>query len=179
MLPAFLVAVWLALISLFVNGQIITATDPNSGQTIVEDITIDPVQGLPTTITISTLAAPVTTTTATTTTPTTTTTTPNNPQGPVGQPAPTTATPGAPTPFTFTTIINGQTVVSIATFTPTNPVTTPVAPTVSGTRWDLSSYLQQYGPTKSVGSASPTVGVDVAVYISIGIFMIFGQLLLS
>ncbi|KAF8740942.1 hypothetical protein AX14_006420 [Amanita brunnescens Koide BX004] len=162
--------VWLALTYL-ACAQTITTTDPNSGQTVVEVVTVDPIQGTPTTSTISTVA-PLVTTATTTTTAALTTTTPGNPQGPVGQPAPTTATAGAPTPFTFTTIINGQTIISTAIFTPTNPATTPVVPTISGTVWGLSSYLQQYGPTVSVGSASAIANVNFVPFIGAQIFMI-------
>ncbi|KAF8326490.1 hypothetical protein F5887DRAFT_948656 [Amanita rubescens] len=158
---------WFA-VSTLVCAQTTTITDPNSGQTVVEVVTTDSILGVPTTSTISILV-PATTPTTTTLT----TTTPNNPQGPVGQPAPTTATAGAPTPFTFTTIIGGQTIVSTAIFTPTNPATTPVVPTMSGTVWALSSYLNQYGPTTAAGSASTTVKVNFAPFISAQIFMIY------
>ncbi|KAF8633219.1 hypothetical protein AX15_001454 [Amanita polypyramis BW_CC] len=163
---------WPALVAFFARAQTITTTDPISGQTVTEVVSTDP-QGALTTLTISTLTTQATTqTTQIPTTTTTTTTPPNNPQGPVGQPAATTAMPGAPTPFTFTTIINGQTVISTAIFTPTNPATTPVVPTMSGTIWDLSSYLQKYGPTTPVGAAKSTSGMGHFIYLSIQIALI-------
>ncbi|KAF8633218.1 hypothetical protein AX15_001454 [Amanita polypyramis BW_CC] len=180
---------WPALVAFFARAQTITTTDPISGQTVTEVVSTDP-QGALTTLTMyaasrfryfaltecicrSTLTTQATTqTTQIPTTTTTTTTPPNNPQGPVGQPAATTAMPGAPTPFTFTTIINGQTVISTAIFTPTNPATTPVVPTMSGTIWDLSSYLQKYGPTTPVGAAKSTSGMGHFIYLSIQIALI-------
>ncbi|KIL67452.1 hypothetical protein M378DRAFT_159271, partial [Amanita muscaria Koide BX008] len=99
-----------------------------------------------------------------TSTSTSTSTTSTTPQaGPVGQPAATTATPGAPTPFTYTTIINGQTVVTTDVFTPTNPASTPVEATMSGTIWNLSSYLSQYGQATSTGAVTMTC-LGVAAY---------------
>ena len=90
-------------------------------------------------------------TTPTSTTPTTPTTLG---QGPVGQPASTTASAGGPTPFIYTTVANGVTEVVTATFTPTNPTTSLVTPTVTGTILDFSSWMSIYGPTQTSSTST-------------------------
>ncbi|PFH53205.1 hypothetical protein AMATHDRAFT_45813 [Amanita thiersii Skay4041] len=143
-------------LTLLAYSQTITTTDDTSGLTLVEVVTIDPALGVPTTLVVSTLGAQGTTgtTTRTTTTPATPTTTIPDIQGPVGQPAPTTATPGGPTPFTYTTIVGGETMVVTDIFTPTNPATVHVIPSGTGTIWALSSWMDQYGPTNPAQAAN-------------------------
>ncbi|KAF8638181.1 hypothetical protein AX17_002378 [Amanita inopinata Kibby_2008] len=150
---------------------------------MVEVVTTDPVLGVPTTNVLTTLMTKATTantpTTMTTTPATTTIPPPDNQQGPVGQPAATTVTPGGPTPFTYTTIINGETVVSTDVFTPTNPATTPVVPSISGTVWDLSSWLHEYGPTTPVGSKSSAVNLKASTLSFVAVYVVSLMYILS
>ena len=95
--------------------------------------------------TTATTTSTTATTTATAKTATTATTTAALQQGPVGQPASTTGTPGGPTPYTYTTVVNGQTTVLTDVFTPTSPSTINVTAGASGTILGYSSWLSIYG----------------------------------
>ncbi|KAJ6594121.1 hypothetical protein B0H19DRAFT_1093907 [Mycena capillaripes] len=160
-------ALFFALVLPFSAAQIVTTTD-DAGETIVENITIDPVLQVPTTIIISTIIPTTVTTTVTTvdpagetvveviigdglgdsTTQTIQTIPPANPnpggQGPVGQPGPTGAA-GLPTPFTYTTTdANGDTIPVVATFTPSFATTVMPSATFQATVLDYSVYTASY-----------------------------------
>ncbi|KAF8958332.1 hypothetical protein BDZ97DRAFT_1842177 [Flammula alnicola] len=150
---------------LLVNAQTLTTTNLN-GVSIVEIVTTDPL-GAPTTqihttptTSVATSASQSSSTTATqstsstTTTATAATTTPQGQQGPVGQPAASSGTPGAPTPYAYTTVIGGVTTVIQDTFTPTSPATVSVAVTGSGTILDFSSWASIYGSPTAVAASS-------------------------
>ncbi|EJD07092.1 uncharacterized protein FOMMEDRAFT_165709 [Fomitiporia mediterranea MF3/22] len=125
----------LCLSAVLVRAQTQTLVDA-AGQTIVEVITLDPVQGLPTTQTLQTLQGGAAQQT-------TTTTQPLN-QGPVGQPAATTA---LVTTYVYTTTdALGDPTVILDTFTPTS-VTGTVTPsqTFTGTILNYSSWLNIVG----------------------------------
>ncbi|KAI0636144.1 hypothetical protein C8Q77DRAFT_1101843 [Trametes polyzona] len=153
MRPFAFAATLLAFCARSARAQTLTTTDA-LGQTIVEAITIDPLQGLPTTQTLQTLAPAATTTT----TPTTTTTLPDGQQGPVGQPAPTTAAAG-PTIYTYTTTdAGGDTIAVVDTFTPTFLTTSTWAGAPPGTVLDYSSWRSMVGTNTvapETGAASP------------------------
>ncbi|KAJ7045733.1 hypothetical protein C8F04DRAFT_1065976 [Mycena alexandri] len=163
-------SLFLALVLPFAAAQTVTTTDL-AGETIIENITLDP-NGLPTTVILQTLAgdaaaAGAATTTITTTDPagetvvevitgdgagdsvTNTIQTiaaavdPAGP-GPVGQPGPTGAA-GLPTPFTYTTTdANGNTVPVVATFTPSVATAVPVSATFQATVLGYSEYTASY-----------------------------------
>ncbi|KAJ7188025.1 hypothetical protein C8R46DRAFT_7167 [Mycena filopes] len=155
----------------FAAAQTVTTTDA-AGETIVENITIDP-NGIPTTVILQTIppvggaagAGDAVTTTITTTDPAgetvvevitgdgegdsvtntiqTIVAVDQNP-GPVGQPGPTGAA-GAPTPFTYTTTnAAGETIPVVATFTPSVATTNPVSATFQATVMDYSAYTASY-----------------------------------
>ncbi|KAG6829354.1 hypothetical protein H0H92_004720 [Tricholoma furcatifolium] len=171
--------VFLAVLAAFANAQTLTTTDL-FGNTIVEVVTTNAL-GNAVTSTLETLApvaattqvnAATTTSTSTplaiaTTTSTTTstastataattatTTAQQGEQGPVGQPASTSFSPGGPTPYTYTTIIGGVTEVLTDVFTPTNPATVSTNIGSSGTIWAYSSWLAEFGPTSSASAGA-------------------------
>ncbi|KZS92339.1 hypothetical protein SISNIDRAFT_550372 [Sistotremastrum niveocremeum HHB9708] len=132
-------------------AQTATVVDAD-GETVVEVQTIDPLQGLPTTIILQTLTG--TTTTATSLT------TPDpgqEQQGPVGV-APTTTNfgPAPPTTYKYTTTnALGESTVIHDTFTPVPYVATSTVTPSSGTVWDLSDYQSSFGtsvPTSRLSS---------------------------
>ncbi|KAF9000739.1 hypothetical protein BDQ17DRAFT_1543139 [Cyathus striatus] len=141
---------FLFLFSVVYAQTTITAVDAQ-GETVIGVVTVDPNAGVTMTTIISTVAA--------TTSSATTTTTPIDQQGPVGQPAPTTGTPGAPTPYVYTTLVNGVLTEVTDTFTPTDISTTPVQPTVTGTILDYNSWLSIYGQQTggATSGARPTI----------------------
>lgn len=119
-------------------SQTFTITN-NTGETIVQVISTDPVNSNFLTTTIRTFASPTTSSHGTASVP-------NDPhQGPVGQPAPT-QNPDLLTPYTYTTVINGITTRIADIFTPTFPATTRL-PDISdlGTIMEYSSWLEIYG----------------------------------
>jgi len=122
-----------ALLSYYARAQTVTTTDI-SGHSVVEIITVNPVNGVLTTQTIQTL--------------TPTTTTPDVQAGPVGQPATNTGT--GLTIYTYTTTdVDGATTAIVATFIPTFPASqSPSAPS-SGTILNYSQYLSIYGTNTS------------------------------
>ncbi|KAI0749950.1 hypothetical protein C8Q80DRAFT_1218954 [Daedaleopsis nitida] len=138
MRPSAFAAAVLALCgALSARAQTITTTDA-LGQTVVEEITIDPLQGLPTTNILETLTAPTTATTPAQD---------QGQQGPVGAPPGTTAAVGGATPYTYTTTdANGDTIAVVATFTPTFTATgTPQGDPPVGTVLNFSSWKQSVG----------------------------------
>ncbi|TCD65558.1 hypothetical protein EIP91_002522 [Steccherinum ochraceum] len=146
----FLVAFFALLLSAL--AQTLTTTDA-LGNTIIENVTLNPA-GIPTTQTLSTvtaaLAAPAAATTATTTTP-------EGQQGPVGQP-PVTSGPAPPTVYQYTTTdANGNTVAIQDTFTPTFGPTQPPSAPASGTILSFSQWLSQIGTNtpQALNDASP------------------------
>ncbi|KII93919.1 hypothetical protein PLICRDRAFT_171621 [Plicaturopsis crispa FD-325 SS-3] len=171
-----ILTVWFAAVlslSGYVSAQTLTVTDPNSGATIVEVVTVDPVAGVATTETISTLIS--------TSTPTTTTAATEQPvvnAGPVGQPAATTGT--GVTIYTYTTTdANGVTTAVVDTFTPTYPPTVAVTPTGTGTVLPYSQWLSMVGTNTVAANAvsagerrwrveRSAVGVSIGVLVGIG-----------
>ncbi|KAJ7346843.1 hypothetical protein DFH08DRAFT_869534 [Mycena albidolilacea] len=144
----------------FAAAQTVTVTDA-VGEVIVENVTVDE-NGLPTTVTLLTIASTLTTTdragntlvevvtgdgqgdSTTQTIQTIPAADAGGGQGPVGQPG-ATGTPGAPTPFTYTTTdANGETTAVIATFTPSFATTVIPAQTFQATVLDYSAYTASY-----------------------------------
>ncbi|KAG1870715.1 hypothetical protein DFJ58DRAFT_22343 [Suillus subalutaceus] len=156
----------IALCASWTHAQTLTVTNI-AGATVVEVVTVNPINGLATTQTLQTVTG-VTTNPLSTNTLLTTTTTPAGPlqtiatttttqnQGPVEQPGSTVLVPGGPTPYTYTTTnAAGSTVAVLATFTPTGPATVLPTPTTTGTILNYSSYLASAG-TSAVGTSSAT-----------------------
>jgi len=130
------------------RAQTTTITDA-AGNTIIEVITIDPVQEIPVTSTIETIPAAAAQTT--------TTTTPlDQQQGPVAQPA---ATEAGQTTFRYTTTdAAGDTIVVTDTFTPSfapTAGTTPI-PTFVGTILSVNQWLSMVG-TNTVPVANAAI----------------------
>ncbi|KAI0759578.1 hypothetical protein BD413DRAFT_596287 [Trametes elegans] len=137
MRPSAFVAALCALCAVSVRAQTITTID-DLGQTVIEAITVDPLEGLPTTQTLQTLTTVPTTTS-------TTTQAPAGQQGPVGQPAATTANAQA-TVYTYTTTnAAGETVDVEDTFTPTFSTTSTWASAPPGTILDYSAWQSMVG----------------------------------
>ncbi|KAL5525523.1 hypothetical protein ACEPAG_6859 [Sanghuangporus baumii] len=114
-----------------------------AGETVVVEVTLNPL-GLATTQTLQTLdAEDETTSTSTSSTSTSTTTTPLN-QGPVGQP-PATTLAGVTTYEYTTTDAAGNTQVLQDTYTPTSHITTASALTFAGSIIDYSSWAGLVG----------------------------------
>ncbi|KAG1781786.1 hypothetical protein EV702DRAFT_607161 [Suillus placidus] len=149
-------------------AQTLTVTNIN-GATVVEVVTVNPINGLATTQTLQTINTALTTTSLTTNTLSTTTTTTSNGvlqtiattsttqqnQGPVEQPGSTVLIPGGPTPYTYTTTnAAGSTVAVLATFTPTGPATALPTPTTTGTIINYSSYLASVGTSAAATSGA-------------------------
>ncbi|KAF9473746.1 hypothetical protein BDN70DRAFT_361341 [Pholiota conissans] len=143
----FLIA-FLAAILLVVHAQTVSVTDA-SGNVIVEVITTLAIGAAPVTSILTTISA--STTSTSTSVPLTQ---PTIQQGPVGQPASTSVTPGAPIPYIYTTVINGQQTVIQDTFTPTSPSTVSVAVTGTGSIMAFSDFTSLFGavPTSSAQS---------------------------
>ncbi|KAI0353794.1 hypothetical protein OH77DRAFT_1552368 [Trametes cingulata] len=141
MRPFAFVAALLTLFAGSVRAQTITTTD-DLGQTVVEFITVDPLQGLPVTQTLYTLT--------TSTTPAADV--PAGQQGPVGAPPATTANAG-PTVYTYTTTdAGGATIQVVDTFTPTFMTTSTWLSAPPGTILDYSSWRSMVG-TNTVAPA--------------------------
>ncbi|KAI0364310.1 hypothetical protein BV20DRAFT_974575 [Pilatotrama ljubarskyi] len=138
MRPFAFVAALLTLCAGSVRAQTITTTD-ELGQTVVEFITVDPLQAIPVTQTLQTL---------TTTTPAV----PAGQQGPVGAPPATTAN-AEPTIYTYTTTdAGGDTIQVVDTFTPTFTTTSTWLSAPPGTILDYSSWRSMVG-TNTVAPA--------------------------
>jgi len=159
----------------FTAAQTITATDPNSGDIIEENITVD-LNDIPTTVTIATLAETITTTDAAGDTlieyitgnglgVTVTTTLQTilaaaaggggaGGQGPVGAPG-ATGGAGLPTPFTYTTTdANGDTRAVVATFTPSFAGTVIPSETFQATVLDYTAYTASYATAQQAAANS-------------------------
>ncbi|KAF7376330.1 Protein kinase domain-containing protein [Mycena sanguinolenta] len=188
----------LALPFTFAAAQTLTATDPDSGDVVVEDVTVD-VNGNPTTVTLMTVAETITTVDpagdtvveyltgdgqGVTVTQILQTLPAANPagQGPVGQPG-TTGAAGAPTPFTYTTTnADGETRQVVATFTPSFAPTVVPSLTFQATVLDYSAYTASYGTAQQAAAQNSALrnggwwGLGLSGLISVagGAYMLLG-----
>ncbi|KAG9315133.1 hypothetical protein JVU11DRAFT_4256 [Chiua virens] len=157
------------LLSVFAHAQTETAVNA-AGATVVEVLSVNPLNGLATTVILQTITGATTSKTALTTASTTSNllqttalATTTVPQGPVGQPASEPATPGGPTPYEYTTTdANGNTVVQQGVFTPTTPGTVLPVPTTTGSVLGYSQWLSMVGTYTVPANAAHRTSISVA-----------------